>query len=48
MTDADGTSRTEVQETIVDEGGRRKDNRYIEGLPQANNSNSNFNFLQLD
>jgi len=31
---SDGTSRTEVQETIVDEGGNRKENRYIEGLPQ--------------
>jgi len=27
----DGTSRTEVQETVVDEGGNRKENRYIEG-----------------
>jgi curved DNA-binding protein CbpA len=30
----DGTSRTEVQETVVDEGGNRKENRYIEGAPR--------------
>jgi len=36
ITNADGTSQTEVQETIIDEGGNRRDNRYIEGQAQTN------------
>ena len=40
VSNGDGTSKTEVQETIVDEGGNRKNNTYVEGLPQARNHSS--------
>jgi len=36
ITNADGTSQTEVQETIIDESGNRRDNRYLEGQAQTN------------
>ena len=48
VSNGDGTSKTEVQETIVDEGGNRKNNTYIERLPQANNLNSKINLLDIE
>ena len=47
VSNADGTSKTEVQETIVDESGNHKNNTYIERLPPANNLNSKINFLNI-